>query len=518
MSATYYGKAACDGFARAAAGMLDVSAQFRSGSPRTDGSTVWLPEIPKGQGFDAAGFRDWCATVWHELAHVAFGTADRHRTFVDESPSYPPDLAAFAYNVIADLADEARLPAHLRTQGHDSAATVVRKAFVDSNTEATLAQWRSGQISPGSPPGRAAGMLALCGNFSFVPHSAGYDAVTTAIKHWRGSMPNLWDCIRAARPARKPPTAAWKGGPRKATDWSRMAAMATALADLLLPLWPKDAADQPTLVAFGRLPSPADLPPGAIEATEAEGEAQAKGIPVVRRPKPDAPAVDQEALAAFRRGMASIVERMRVSSDGGRDEGAPMGRFTRPVRACTDGLAFTAPVVDRTNDRVSACVLLDRSGTMATNGGFAATAAIADALSSELARHCDVTRIAFGERGSAILSTAAPRTVSDFGSSGRGGTTPTAEALALAAAAIKGRPGRRYVIVVTDGIPDDPASCRAACSALVRSGATVLGIALGCPPDRIRESMPGAAIAAAPDLPTLCAGLGVIAARIEAAS
>lgn len=528
----YYGQKACEGFAYQAAHALGVSAAFAVGPPSTDGTTVYLQKVPSGKGFAEPEFRRWCATVWHELAHVKFQTATRHRSFASANKArFPNGLAAFAYNVVADLADEARLPAQLVVTGRSGAARGAAMLLRERGDWATDMQWRSGMMSPGSQRGAAAGMAALCANLVFAKGSPGHRAIFNAWYHWRRHVPSLPQIVKAARPARRAPTKAWKGRGRTSADWKRLERMAVSLAELLLPIWPQNANEAPRIDPFGSIPLPVAFAPSDEEAGQEEGEEYAlmrngdsptvpassgsgSGGEGVRDDEPEI--LSPEKIACFRRGIASAVERMRVSSDGGRDSGAPMGRFTRPVRSCTDGLAFSAPVVDRENDRVSACVLLDRSASIRKNGGYGNTAMIADALAAELEKASEVARMVFGEFPDTPGATdRQPRIVECFARSGKGGGTPTALALALAHDVLRGKPGRRYAVVVTDGIANDRSACAQECARLVRSGVVVLCIALRCFARTIGSTMPGAHVVAADDLATLCAGLAMFASRME---
>jgi Mg-chelatase subunit ChlD len=117
-------------------------------------------------------------------------------------------------------------------------------------------------------------------------------------------------------------------------------------------------------------------------------------------------------------------------------------------------------------------------------------------------RDCgDVHTIAFGTSA---------RVVRDFERVSTMGGTATHLALELAHKWIANRPGSKWIVLITDGLPGDRPATDRACAAALAAGCRVLAIGLGC-----TFTMPGAICSTANDATRLAIELDAATRVIE---
>jgi uncharacterized protein YegL len=118
---TWYSTAALRGFARSVAKMYTVKVEFSTGAPRTDGETVFLPDLkPK----TVLEFEASCGIALHEISHCKFNSMTglvkymtRHKLVAGLDKNAKPKLLTTGeailrkeiFNVILDIADETRM-------------------------------------------------------------------------------------------------------------------------------------------------------------------------------------------------------------------------------------------------------------------------------------------------------------------------------------------------------------------------------------------------------------------------
>lgn len=504
MTSLYYPHAALLGFADGVASQLKVKIKLATGSPSTNGSTVYLtaPSHP----LNAAEFREWCGVAIHEAAHCHLGSPARHYKYGQGNK-----LRLSCYNTVVDVADETRI--------ENTVMTGARK-FLSAHNVAPFKRI----ITEHADPAAKVEPVWLVQCFAIL-HCRVDANIAQALRRTFRKHP-LWPKMsKAANICRR---VMWRGshGPeRLPKEWARISRAATDLVKLLSDL---AAPEEKALVGLveGVPTGSAPAPAGAVLVTMEEGQALALGKPVPvapgatkapAPPRPPPPDFDEDIYRRIRPGLAAVMARLAEAreADGGRggfDSGPMLGRDLS--RVYTDGKAFARRLDEGESIRVAVC--LDVSGSMVNeNTGvnrLAPTAAVAQAFADTAATVADqVSMCVFGRESAAVRTF---RGMNDPPVDS--GDTMTAEALAWARTVLAGR-GNRCVIVLTDGSASFKSPVEDACAALVSAGIRVLVIGLDIEPEVLSKRMPGARVAGSKSAEELLIHLRRITERVFAA-
>lgn len=521
---TYYPQSALEGFTNAIASALGITIKLGDGIASTDGETVFLPRIKKP--LDANEFTVMCGTCVHETAHVYYGSCK-----FQEDYSEGDTLRRACMNAVLDVADETRMERRLPG---------VVDLLHTANVKADADNAASNAFNDADPVWSclAAGILwTRIGKANSLTH----DAVCEHGHQNIDKMNAAYKLLRRCRATRRDDGQAIR--PQVESD--RLIFFADELVNLLAKLGdasgapcnkPAKPGDKP---GMGQ-PGPAGMAvagmgegktePGAGDkiAGEAEGEAVAAGDKPgeestgddaeckdvshmlggsIHVPEGERCRMNVDLYATLRPVLMGAVERMARHdfADGAEDgylSGTTIGRGIE--RAMIDGHCFSRRQAEGEN--MHAVVLLDNSGSMEYS--LPAVSAIAQAFADSLAAAAKSVDLATFECD--------PQPRKHFRNVGSMGGTGTAKALRWARETVESKGGKRVVVVITDGCPDDRFATANECGTLVSHGVHVIGIAYKFEEKNIRESMPGAQIIAASDPSSLALQLTRIAAQIAA--
>lgn len=487
---TYYPQAALEGFGAGLAHKLGVRIDYTTGQPRTDGRTVYLPQIT--QPLTGGEFEALCGIAIHEAAHVWFDSCPRMARYAGSDR-----LRAACFNAVLDVADETRIEHFIPS---------ARRLLRTSNLDAAARIRAKGALSAGDPVWAilAVGILE--------------NRVRSGLYHNLCPAHLKQDAARAFHILKRCRQRPCKRQHRTRPQWDRLTRAADELVDLLRKHGDGSGAPQP----FGTIgadaadaacgkgsPAPGDLP---AMAGEAEGEALLDSGSSGRGAGSGAGSgdsggwsINEGLYAALRPSLAGPVERLARSDEadgftGGFYSGSRVGRHIE--RALIDGRCF-----DRRNgegEKLHVAILLDDSGSM--EDSIANVGAIAQAFADAIGPVADSLSLA--------LFSDTTREVPSFrGASYRLGGTATHLALEWAQKRLASQPGRRVCVLVTDGGPSNPGRTQEF-SATLAGCASVIAIAYQFPDDAIRATMPGAHVVAAPTAAGLALQLGMVAQRI----
>jgi hypothetical protein len=340
---------------------------------------------------------------------------------------------------------------------------------------------------------------------------------------------------RILKKCKTPRSKKMPGCSRSAEQWARLRARADELVALLAPLGNGAGAPQsfgaPGTDA-GTLGAGTPAPAGATLADGSDGEEKAMDTEEAAAAcqKAQRQAQPQQAQQANGAGtgagsggdtfpmnayfyhairplLTSAVERMMLAdeADGAADgflSGTSLGRGIE--RAALDGRCFSRKVAE--GERLNAVVLLDKSSSMTDS--IQTVLGLAQAFLDALNRTAESVQAAQFDHE--------VWPVANFHGATNLGGTVTHKALDWADKALKGKPGRRVCVVITDGASATVDATRASCQLLCSHGVTVIGIAYQCGEATIARTMPGAEIIAAKNPGELAMRLARVAATVAA--
>jgi hypothetical protein len=494
MKKTIYGKTAYEGFARAIGAKLGLKVQVDDGANACidANGVVYLPGMHSYQTADE--FAVTCGTLVHELAHQFYRS---HET-IDPNRSR---LEHDCLNAVLDVADETWIdkwflqagnarPGQLLSQGNVAAWSKNSQAFTDWTNAATHA-WKI--LCLGILSARVRGLKRVLIKTAIHAAKLGVDAKA------------CWKLIRRARiTARENPT------PNK-RRFRKLFRLAKELADLLAPFAPVAGAPMPpTAIEVALSEGQATQPAGSQEATEQQGAAMADG-PTGKgggaggggsSANPgQGQSYDASAFNSLYPAVERVAQRIALDGDGARRcDGLSNGpSLAHPHRLLTDGQAMARWAVSDQAEGVSVAVILDCSGSMDDCRTECAGVARAFALGM---RDCgEVYSLTFG---------CYVKEVDDFDRVCDMGSTNTHMALQQAGKWLAGRRGSRWVVLITDGEPNNRTETNKVCAELLAAGVRVLAIGLGC-----RFQMPGALCTSAMDPVRLAIELDAATRSIE---
>lgn len=542
--AYWYPQSALEGFASAVGATLGVTFKMATGQPRTDGKTVWLPQITGLLSEDE--FKGLCGTAIHEAAHVYFKSVPHHIKF-----SGKDKLRALVFNVVLDLADETRIEECL-----PSSDSLLRTGSVN-----ILKKWKADDVLALGKHDPA--WQVLCGvlmslrvtpygnqeiadNLKWVETSV--DAVLAQHPHPTLGVMHRYDIRSAMEGA----TNYWvsrrskRRGPRTPHVWKRVVAIAEAVYQMVkhFPQPSKSGTDHghgqgqgvpqpgngtsiidamnPNHPGNGGQPGKiANFQDGKDVAASGKGKGQTQPQPGQGQPGGGAgygPSGTQFGAASspeeqlyrdLKTCVGNTVRRMAEAQHAdGSERGYTSGpRFGSDIsRALIDGQCFARKRAE--GERLSVAIVLDKSGSMV--GSIREVAAVAEAFSESVESVCDnVYRATFNSDVQAVMN---------FRGVCSGGNTETGKAIAWAISQLSGDDGRRVIICITDGKPGDENRLHREMQKARSLGIQTLAIGYGqgITPNALFKTMPGAAIAHANNAIMLACSLSRAADQILA--
>jgi hypothetical protein len=498
---TFYPQSALEGFGAALADKLNVRIDYTTGQPRTDGRTVYLPAITAP--LDVVEFAALCGVAVHEAAHVFFGSCSRMQWYADRNgPTTERALRAACMNAVLDVADETRVEWFvnsaedlLRASNRDAAAKIVAADSL-TNSDPVWAVL-------------AAAILSARGVYS------------KALRAQAEAHPRYAEMCKAHWILKKCRARKCRIPRRTRPQWASLIDTADKLVDLLRPFGDASGAPQAQFGPVGAEPdgmgAGKDAPVLGQDqlADEADGAAIAEGVTPggsgaggTGKENASAAPFDGGLYGALRPALAGPVERLaRADEADGFSSGHLSGpRVGRNIEtALIDGRCF-----DRRNaegEKLHVAILLDGSGSM--DSAMPAVSAIAQAFTDAVKGVAETVSLA--------VFSDCTRPVGDFRDRSQfppASCTGTERGLLWAELALKGKPGRRVCVVITDGQPDSRDMTSIACQSLTAERVSVIGIAFQTDPKDIRATMPRAQVIAANTPNELACQLGMIAQRI----
>jgi hypothetical protein len=502
----WYPQTALSGFADAVSLKLDVEIICTIGQPRTDGRTVYLPQID--DPLDSRGFEALCGICLHECAHVYFRTCPQMGAYARGDA-----LKQACFNAVVDVADETRLEFLIPS---------ARRLFLTSNTEAQAKILAAGAIDNGDPVWAilAAGiMFVRLGRCALYHH-----IVKSKHKHAQEMRAAYWILRKCQN--RRSPTGKAPRPNRTGNQWAMLRRAADDLVAMLKaagftstnPPGQPGSSDMGEVGPCGSEPAqtagaggkPA---PGDTSATYADGQDAASesgttsggaGAGAAAAPGRCDQSFNGALYTQIKPGIAGAIERIARAEEGGDENGHVSGRgIGRNIeRALIDGRCFVRRNAE--GERLNIAVLLDISGSMEDSIG--ACAAVAQAFADTIAVVADSVSLAEFDD--------VPTRVENFQNSRTRGGTQTDQALKWAENALAGKGGRRVCVVITDGIPNSVPATQHACQQLRSRGVQIIGIAFQADYTDIANSLPMARVIAAKTAAELAMQLNRVAAEI----
>jgi Mg-chelatase subunit ChlD len=508
-----YGRAAYEGFARAIGSRLGLSVKINDGASACidANGTIRLPGMHTHQ--TAEEFAVTCGVIVHELSHQFY----RSHSLIDPNRSR---LEHDCLNAVLDVADETWVDEWFRRAGNGRPGELLQAINADAMRRNAKAfnDWSN-------PDTRAwivlcIGILCARAEGSMRRYARRWLRYTARMASGFGVDAKA--CARLISKARR----AKKQDPRPTGKrFPKLTRLARELAELLKPFAPSQAAA--ATAAGGLMIKPigdalaagkAAAPRGATIATEQDGQDMTDG-PVVATPSPAGrgaggrrAATSGESSIAFDASAYNLltpsVRRIaqRIATDGeGLDRADALS--TGPVlgqahRLMTDGLCLARWEANDRANGLSVSVLLDCSGSMQDQ--IRECAGIARSFAQAMREAGAVQSLAFGD--------GVHESSDDFERVGDMGGTNTHLAIERATDWLTTRAGQRWIVVITDGVPNDRKSTDAACMKAIAQGIRLLAVGLNC-----QVQMPGAVAATASDPTHLAIELDAAARFIEAA-
>jgi len=503
--ATFYGIEAATGFAFAAAKKYGVKITVRAGANScTDGREITL-SVPKN-ALTLDGFRAWCGVALHEVSHIVYGSAAKHKAYHGGDSH-----RAACYNACIDVADESRLTA--QDDGNP------RQFFACSGKEA----WETAKAAGVYDDPKTDMVWKIL--TAAMHYNEGHDSYTWTIKQQQDVQKAFWavqselaGCVdrrRAAKPSK-----------RASSTWRDIAKHAEAIATILKPFEDKTKnvpAAGTTAQGEGQ---PADIPqagqgqpgqgqpkPGDKMAGMSDGASMA-GMSLT--PSQGAAAGGGEGgtstggsqmsvavYGAMRNPIRRVVQEMIESEEAPAwDRGFTSGRKLSGLhRAEIDGNIFARKQgEDHGETETAIAIALDCSGSM---GEWQRTycAGAAQAFVDAARSFADVGTWVFGSY---------VNKVSGFGRTKDMGGTNTCEAMKQMDKWLNSTGAKRkYAVVLTDGQPGNEAEVQRLCRKWVHEGVGVVCMCIGGEYLRngMLKTMPGAACIASQNA-------GIMAGRV----
>ena len=457
---TVYGRAAYEGFAKAIGSRLGLKVRVVDGPHACidAGGVIQLPGMHTHQ--TQGQFAITCGTVVHELSHQFYGSHKHIDPIRDR-------LEHDCLNAVLDVADETWIsawfdragnsrPGELLTRGNEHALRDNAQAFADWQNPATHA-WK-----------------VLCVGIL----GARLNRRVNRWKRWTAQEAAKFGvdakaCYRLLRCAKRAGKQDPSPTPRR---FKKLIDLAKRLAALLKPFAPPagTAANvgSPIDAALGV----GQVSPSGPVATQQDGANIAEGTQGTAGGfgSPDAPShtdFDPQSFSLLSPAIQKVAQRIATDGEGATcTDGLLTGsRIGQAHRLLTDGQCLARWDDADHADGVSVSVLLDCSGSM--NRQLAECAGIARAFALNMRQAGAVQSLAFGD---------VVRNSDDFSTVQDMGGTNTHLALQGAIRWLSDRSGRRWVVLVTDGQPNDARATERVCQEAAALGIHILAVGLGC--------------------------------------
>jgi hypothetical protein len=460
-----YGREAYAGFANALGAQLGIKVQIDDGASAcidADGA-ITIPGMSNYQ--TESEFQETCGVIVHEMAHQFYQS---HKQ-IDPARS---QLAHDCLNAVLDVADETwvdeyfqryvsnRRPGELLLHKGAEALRKHHARYSDWSNTATHA-WK-----------------VLCvGIFLARGHSRmrGWRQYTykRAMAH---GIVDAEACFRLLRSARRSKS---QSPIPTAKRFSKLIAIADKLAEILKPFANSSQCPLGTAIALALGNGSTKVPAGARVATAKDGEAavSAQAVPGGRTQgagggrETGAPVrFSAETYSTLAPAVGRIAQRIAVDGDAMfYNDGLASGpRLGHAHRLFTDGQCMARWQPTENADGVAVSVLLDCSDSMV--GNMSDCAGVARAFASQMRDAGPVQTLVYGTE---------VKPSDDFGTVKSMGSTGTHMAIDGAIQFLTAKAGKRWIVLITDGCPDDRQSTDAAVVRAATNGINVLVIGLG---------------------------------------
>jgi hypothetical protein len=488
-----YGRAAYEGFAKVIGSKLGLNVTLDDGTTACidQGGVVHMPGMNTYQ--TAAEFAVTCGVIVHELSHQFYGShlqIDPNRDRLEHD----------CLNAVLDVADEtwvgewfARLgntrPGELLDTSNADAFRKNAHRFADWNDPSTHA-WKV--LCIGILSARRVRRVNRWKNYT-IRQAAALNVDAKA----------CFRLLRKAVRAKKQSPC-----PTRHRFW-KLNRLAKQLADLLRPFAPP-AGSQPMPTAIpldGALGAGRpQCGKGEREATAIEGEELAEatgaGAGAGEADTTGSIGYDRHSFDLLSPAVNKVAQRIAVDGESvALDDGLMSGsRLGQAHRLVTDGQCLARWNTSDNADGVSVSVVLDCSGSM--RSVQAEVAGIARAFAQNMRHAAAVQSLVFGSK---VKESDDFNRVSDMGG------TNTHLALEESLKWLCDRPGQRWIVLISDGQPNNLEATDRRCHEALAKGVHLLAVGLNC-----NLTMPAAALVVTANDPAhLAIELDAAAQRIE---
>ncbi len=493
-----------------------VQVQVGPSSARTDGQTIFLPDIGI---WDESGFRNLCADACHEMAHVWFQSNAFQQSILADCPPEQRELMSQTINVILDVADETRF---------EKAMPRAEVLFEVSN-RAALEKAIECQAMPQRPPQHASPWQLLAAGIWLV-RSKPNSEERKVLRGWRTRVSGMREVISFLKRARDRRCAGDFQPQRTPSQWQHLRRLVDGLYLIVAkhaaiahhsqpkheePLsdpqghWRRTvvtaASDQAQRDAQeGQTETTTDWSHGLEDSSEATSETYSEATSetfsrtyadiiaahlliadlLAKRPVGFDQSVYDHVLSPFRQ----TARRLTSSAIIEVETGLKSGRLSRPSRAFVDGRCFRRTTMGSTPSAAVA-VAIDHSYSMLAN--------LSSFLPVGLALINSISAIPGVEVGTWRFGTKAERLIQaeDLRTSRLLGGTATHLVLAAAREWLNSRPQElRIIVLFTDGEPDDVQAASEQARRLHREHVRLLVGTIGIGRELCARSLPGAII------------------------
>lgn len=486
-----YGRTAYEGFAKALGAKMGLNVKIEDGaSPCIDANgVVRLPGMNTYQ--TEKEFEITCAAIVHELSHQFYeshGQIDPNRSRLEHD----------CLNAVLDVADESGIAHWFAEAGNKRPGDLLDFANTHTlNTNNALFNWNN----PGAEAwkilctGILDARLPRCRRLSQIKRCNAHHAQQSGV--------DAKKCYAAIRRAKRLKTDNGAPNPKRFT---RLIKLAQELAKLLAPFANSaSSASAPSPLEIAACQGAGQVPQGAVEATESNGADRADERTTQGASASGNTSSAYRACEGSCQMLYPAVERIgqRIATDGdgaslldGLANGPSLGQA---YRLATDGACLARWQMNDNADGVAVAVVLDCSGSMSHQ--LSQCAGIARAFALGMRQCGEVVSIAFGSY---------VRECDDFARVDEMGGTNTHEALEHARKWLNARHGAKWIVLVTDGQPNDQYAAEIECQRARQTGIKTLAVGLNC-----NIKLPEATIVTAADPAHLAIELQNAASMIE---